>query len=195
MQLITEIAMAVSVRGRMFANKQCAELLGMLWKHSVLAGFYTKEIARLRRRNVEIAFLCGLLHDVGRAVLVNNCDRVLGKQEIALPLQLLIDAVEEQHLAAGALLAKEWKLPDQVAEAVACHHDPAAAKHFADMAMTVQLADLLAYAILPGPLAPPMTVEQLGKHPVLVGLNIYPDQFAALWQMRERAVLVAEGMA
>ena len=46
MQLITEIAMAVSVRGRMFANKTCAELLGTLWKHSILTGFFTKEIAR-----------------------------------------------------------------------------------------------------------------------------------------------------
>ena len=46
MQLITEIAMAVSVRSRMFGNAVCADLLAMLWKHSVLTGFYTKEIAR-----------------------------------------------------------------------------------------------------------------------------------------------------
>ena len=118
MQLITEIAMAVSVRGRMFANKTCAELLGSLWKHSILTGFFTKEIARARRRNVEIAFLCGLLHDVGKAVLVNNVDRVLGKNDLALPIAVLLEALDEQHIPAGTLLAREWKLPDQVAEAI-----------------------------------------------------------------------------
>lgn len=194
MQLITEIAMAVSVRGRMFANKACAELLGSLWKHSILTGFYTKEIARVRRRNVEIAFLCGLLHDVGKAVLVNNVDKVLGKNELGLPITELLDALEEQHIPAGALLAKEWKLPDQVAEAIRCHHDLASAKSFADMAMTVHLADALAHHVLPSMLAVPATEEQLRQHQVLVGLNLYPDQLDALLKMKERALMVAEGM-
>ncbi|MEN8165476.1 MAG: HDOD domain-containing protein, partial [Acidobacteriota bacterium] len=68
LQMITEIAMAVSVRGRMFGNPRCAELLAALWKHSVLTAWFTKEIARAHGHNVEVAFLCGLLHDVGKAV-------------------------------------------------------------------------------------------------------------------------------
>ena len=194
MQLITEIAMAVAVRGRMFANKSCAELLAALWKHSILVGFYTKEIARLRRRNVEIAFLCGLLHDVGKAVLVNNVDKVVGNAELGLPMAELLDALDQQHVAAGELLAKEWKLPDQVAEAIRCHHDIAAAGSFADMAMTVQLADAMAYHVLPSLLATPLTEAQLRQHAVLVGLNIYPDQLDALLKLKERALMVAEGM-
>ena len=193
-QLITEIAMAVSVRGRMFGNPACAELLAALWKHSVLTGFYTKEIARLRRRNVEIAFLCGLLHDVGKAVLLNNVDRVVGKHDLAIPVGELLAALDDQHLAAGVLLAAEWKLPDQIAEAIACHHDFDKAKRFADMAMTTFLADQLAHLIAPSCLAQPLTEEQLKAHPVLVGLNIYPDQCSALLQLRERALLVTEGM-
>ncbi|MBL8723207.1 MAG: HDOD domain-containing protein [Planctomycetes bacterium] len=194
LQLITEIATAVSVRGRLFGNPKCAELLAALWKHSVLTGFYTKEIARLRRRNVEVAFLCGLLHDLGKAVLLDNVDRVLGKQDLAIPVHYLLAAVHEQHLAAGALLATEWRLPEQIAEAIACHHDFAAAKHFQDMAMTVCLADLLSHHIAPGPFAEPPTAEALAAHPVLEGLNLYPDQFQELLQKRERALLVTEGM-
>src|SRR5690606_25449766 len=55
MQLTAEIAMAVSVRGRLFESDKCRKLLRELWRHSVLSGFFAKEIARLRRRNVEIA--------------------------------------------------------------------------------------------------------------------------------------------
>ncbi len=195
LQLITEIAMAVSVRGRMFANPACKELLGFLWKHSVITGFYTKEIARLRRRNVEIAFLCGLLHDVGKACLLNSVDKAIGKADMALSMDALLAALEHQHIAAGGLLAKEWKLPDQIAEAILCHHDPATATRFADMAMTVALADQLAHHVVPTRLAVPPTEEQLLQHPVLVGLNIYPDQLDGLLKMKERALLVTEGMA
>ncbi len=194
LQLITEIAMAVSVRGRMFANAECAELLAALWKHSVLTGFFTKEIARARRRNVEIAFLCGLLHDVGKAVLVNSVDRVLGKNKLELPISELLSALDEQHVAAGALLAKEWKLPEQVDEAIQCHHAYASAKRFGDMAMTVNLADSLAHLTAPTMLQAAPSEEQIRGHEVLVGLNLYPDQVEALLRLRERALAVTEGM-
>lgn len=194
MQLIMEIATAVAVRGRMFANPTCAELLGYLWKHSVLTAFYTKEIARLRRRNVEIAFLCGLLHDIGKAVLLNGVDKVLGKDELTLPVGYLLCAVDQQHVGAGVLLAKAWQLPDQITEAIACHHDVAAAKRFADMAMTVCLADQLAHFVAPTRLATPPTEAELRQHPVLLGLNVYPDHLTALLALKDRALLVTEGL-
>ena len=194
MQLITEIAMAVAVRGRMFANPTCADLLAALWQHSVLTGFYAKEIARMLRRNVEVAFLCGLLHDVGKAVLLNNVDKVLGKNELAVPVAELLAALHEQHVAAGRLLAKEWRLSEQVSEAIVCHHEPSQATRFADMAMTVALADDLAHFTAPSDLATPPDQERLRVHPVLVGLNLYADQLDQLVAMRERALSVTEGM-
>jgi putative nucleotidyltransferase with HDIG domain len=194
LQLITEISMAVSVRGRMFANPACAELLAALWRHSVLAAFYTKEIARQRRRNVEIAFLCGLLHDVGKAVLLSNVDRVVGKGDVTLPTGYLLAAVDEQHVAAGALLAAEWKLPDQILEAIVCHHEPEQAARFQDMAWTVCLADRLAHFVLPGPLAETPDEGELRRHPALAGLNLYADQVQELFDKRDRALLVTESL-
>lgn len=194
LQMITEIAMAVAVRGRLFANRTCADLLDELWKHSVLTGFFTKEIARLRRRNVEIAFLCGLLHDVGKAVLLAGADKLLGTAAPAWPTGALLAAVHQQHVPAGSLLAREWQLPDQIAEAIACHHDVAAARRFADMAMTVCLADQIAHFLAPDRLGETPTEEQVRQHPVLVGLNLYPDQLESLLQLKDRAMLVTEGM-
>ncbi len=193
MQVITDIAVAASVKARMFANPGCADLLAALWKHSVLAGFFTKEIARLRRRNVEIAFLCGLLHDIGKAVLLDNVDRVL-RSDQRPPQALLIRAVHEHHVEAGELLAAEWRLPDQIAEAIRCHHAFAAAGRFADMAMTVCLADLLSHHVAPSPFAEPPSAEDLARHPVLEGLNLYRDQFHELLGKRDQALLVVESM-
>lgn len=194
MQLITEIATAVAVRGRMFGNPRCAALLAALWKHSVLTGFYCKEIARLRRRNVEIAFLCGLLHDVGKAVLLNNVDRAMGRDGLDVPDEDVLAAVHEHHVAAGALLAREWKLSEQLVEAIECHHDHGSAKRFQDLAMTVAYADVMSHHIAPSVLQTPATEEQLRAHPVLVGLNLYTDHVSELFRMKDRALLVTEGM-
>lgn len=194
MQRITEIAMAVSVRGSLFGNPLCAQLLAELWRHSVVTAFYTKEIARLRRRNVEIAFLCGLLHDIGKAVLLHNLPAVLGGEATALDQQTLVEAVLEQHVAAGLQLAVAWRLPDQVAEAIGNHHEPAAAAHFQDLAATVALADLLGHEAAPGPFGAAPDLAELRRHPLLLTLNLYPDQLDGLLQQRERAVQLAEGM-
>ncbi|MFM1872798.1 MAG: hypothetical protein RL398_2220 [Planctomycetota bacterium] len=194
MQLIVDISMAVAVRGRLFGNKTCAELLATLWGHSVLTGFYTKEIARLRRRNVEIAFLCGLLHDIGEAVLLDNVDRVLGKHDLQLPVADLVAAVQEQHVDAGVLLAKQWKMPDQIVEAVQCHHDWEAAQSFRDMTMTVHLADMIAQSIKPSLDGVTVEEESVRMHPVIAGLNLYQDQLDELFGLRERALLVTESL-
>jgi len=194
MQLISEIATAVAVRGRMFSNPKCAALLTALWRHSVLAGFFSKEIGRARRRNVDIAFLCGLLHDVGKAVLLDNVDRVAGDGEIHVAEAELLAAVHEQHVAAGVVLARKWKLPEQIAEAMQCHHEPGTSTRFQDLALTVAFADALAHHTSPNVFAESLTEDQLRCHPVLAGLNLYPDQVTQLLELKQKALDVAEGM-
>ena len=194
LQLITEIAMAVSVKAQVFKPGRTQDLLADLWRHSVLVGFYTKEIARLRRRNVEIAFLCGLLHDIGKAVLLHNLDLEVGSVAGQLQIGDLAVALHEHHGAAGALLAREWRLPDQIVEAIVCHHDCEAAEHFQDMAMMVALADLLAHQLSPSDLDVCFAGAVLRDHPLLAGLNLYQDQLDQLLQLNQKALQVAEGM-
>ena len=45
-------------------------VLNQLWRHALASGAFAKEIARVRRLNVESAFLCGLLHSVGKPALL-----------------------------------------------------------------------------------------------------------------------------
>jgi len=192
LRVITDIATAVAVRGRMFASPVHADVLAALWKHSVLTAFFSKEIARLRRRNVEIAFLCGLLHDIGKAVLVNGVDRALAGH--AVSTDELHAALAEHHVAAGAMLAREWRLADQVVEAIECHHEPALAKRFQDVATTVAFSDALAHHVAPSALAAPMSEAALRAHPLLACLNLYADHVAQLLDMKERALQTVEGL-
>ncbi|MCR9245374.1 MAG: HDOD domain-containing protein [bacterium] len=195
LQLITEIATAVSVRGRMFGNPACAELLEELWKHSVLTGFFTKEIARMRRRNVDTAFMGGLLHDIGKAVLLDSVDRIVGKRALRIRVEDLQGAVREQYCSAGKMLAEEWQLPDQIREAIVHHQNWGDAPKYQDLAMTVCLADGVANYLVPNSHGDPVDLETLQRLPVLEKLNMYADQLDELVAMRERAELVTEGLA
>ena len=194
MRLIGEIAVAVAVRGRAFANETRAQLLAELWRHSVLTAFFTKEIARLRRRNVEVAFLCGLLHDIGKAVLLNNVERALGAADGA-SLDELLRVVHDQHVAAGGLLAAHWRMPTEVAQAIQCHDEPDRATNGVEMARSVCLANALANFVAPTRIGGSCDEATLRSHPVRLGLDLYPDQLDALLGMRARALQSAEDLS
>lgn len=191
LQLVTEVATAASMGARLTAGGARSELAADLWRHSVTTAFYTKEIARSRRRNVETAFLCGLLHDVGKAVLLAS----LTADDLRAPSEELCAALDEHHVAAGLELAEEWGLPEPVVASIRWHHAPESAVLHGDVAMTVCLADLLSHLASPGGLTAAPTEADLRCHDVLVGLNLYPDEVDRLLGLRDRAVEFAGGCA
>jgi HD-like signal output (HDOD) protein len=102
------------------------------------------------------AMLAGLLHDIGRLVLIREATgdtpRLAGLTRTrGLELCRLEEATfGTHHGLAGAYLLRLWGFPEQLASAVAWHHEPAAAPEPGLSALTlVHLADALAHP-LPG---------------------------------------------
>jgi hypothetical protein len=107
----------------------------------------------------------------------------------------LAQALHEHHTAAGGMLALEWRLPEQLGEAITCHHEFDRATRFADMTMMVCLGDLLSHmAVQPMPEWPRQTCEAVQHHPVISGLNLYPDQLAEVTARTEKILSVAEAV-
>jgi putative nucleotidyltransferase with HDIG domain len=162
----------------------------VLWEHSVAAAHFAKEIARVRRRNVESAFLCGLLHDVGKPVVLTLLDDAASQFKVRFSLPALYAAMQEFHLIAGVALAERWRLPVQVLEAVAFHHDYVAAPTCSEAVMQTCLADYLAYFVaLAGE---GLDEETLRELPVLEDLNLYPDELDALLRAQPRVSELVE---
>ncbi|MEM7203412.1 MAG: HDOD domain-containing protein [Planctomycetota bacterium] len=180
---LSELAVAVAVRGKVFASEgasSLAEHMAGLWRHAAAVGLFAQEIARQRRRNVESAFLCGLLHDVGRPVIL----AAAAKEHPDAGLPVLVSAMDNYHNVVGLRLAELWQLPPQVVASARWHHDWSQADGHVEAVMTVALADRLAHWAVPSG-DDAVTEDELRQLPVLEGLNLYPDEMEALLERRE----------
>ncbi|HEX7599372.1 MAG TPA: HDOD domain-containing protein [Polyangia bacterium] len=104
--------------------------LRKVWVHSVVTAIIAQEAARLARLDGEIAYTTGLLHNLGTLGLMSAYpDEYSRMLEVSNDfgfdlLQTERDLFEIDHCAAGAYLALDWHFPDQLAAAIATHHDP-----------------------------------------------------------------------
>jgi putative nucleotidyltransferase with HDIG domain len=188
MRTVREIAMLIACQARVFKVRGHEAKVREIFQHSLAAAFFGREIARLRRWNVEEAFLCGLLHDVGRPLLL----------QAAVDLSLepapgeLEQALDVLHERVGAMLADHWELPEAVALAMGMHHADPLAETTPRVAVQTALADVLAGFALG---RPGVTAESVLEHPALERLSLYPDDVRALIRRAGEAEVMARSLA
>jgi putative nucleotidyltransferase with HDIG domain len=105
-----------------------------LWRHSVLAAQSCQYLAKRCRGKLGITpdefYVCGLLHDLGKIVLLDSLKAkyvaVVQQSEAQnLPLHVLEQqALGFDHTDVGFTIATRWGLPDAIAHAIQYHHGP-----------------------------------------------------------------------
>lgn len=179
---LCDVALSVALRGRVFAGAGHAELLQPLWKHSAVSALWAREIARHRRRNVEGAFLVGLLHDVGKPVVLEAASQLARERDAAFGNEEAVAWMDELHASVGERLLTAWELPEWLVASTRYHHEPEAAEEHREEAATACLADLIAHWSVDGDAE---HGETLAAHPVLEDLGVYPEDLEALFSKRD----------
>jgi putative nucleotidyltransferase with HDIG domain len=125
----------------------------LLWEHSYKAAFYSYNLARnfLKSSMVtEDAYVCGLLHDLGKIVfstlhpdLLDKIQRL--KIEHTIPDKIFDSLLAGiNHTEIGAALAEKWNFPPALIAVVRYHHAPdTAPEETRALVSTVSLADLM----------------------------------------------------
>jgi HD-like signal output (HDOD) protein len=133
---------------------------------------FSQEIARVTRRNVEDAFMCGLLHDVGRPVILQALVAILAEQKLRISPSAVLLATGELHAQVGGTLAESWGLPEAVEMSIRHHHasSPPDA-HINSVRITALADELSRFAFEPAR----MPEAELRKHPALAPLELYPE--------------------
>ena len=123
-----------------------------VWDHSIAVAMLARDIVALTGGvdgDADVAYLAGLLHDVGKpvvAAMLLEVERQADKSRSSVSWltdgvwQSTIDAM---HRKVGVAIAKEWRLPDEVAAAIRdCSDYDAATRN--GVANVVRFANALA---------------------------------------------------
>ena len=102
----------------------------LLWRHSLGVATCARVLAEQTGINPDLAFTGGLLHDIGQ-LLMYTASPIYYLQALEQRHQqdLPIIAAERNvfgydHAQAGSTLAVNWKLPPEIVDAIAAHHEP-----------------------------------------------------------------------
>jgi putative nucleotidyltransferase with HDIG domain len=182
MSKVREIALAISMRTRVFDVKGFAQELALLFRHALATALFAEEVARMRRRNVEEGFLGGLLHDVGKPLVLQAILDAKGPaaREVQGSPEAVWALVRELHPVAGRALAASWKLPASLGDMIAGHHDLTSETPGVHV---IRFADDLAHFALADE---PMDRVALEQHPFTTALNLYPEDVETLLSHRDR---------
>lgn len=120
-------------------------------RHSLMCGLIAKELAGHAGESAETAFLCGVLHDIGKTILTD----LVGTYNISPEAKRAL--IREHHSEIGFLLAKEWGFSEEIQDVIRWHHTPEKAGAGDHLVGLIHVADVIANlgnkvgGILPGP--------------------------------------------
>jgi putative nucleotidyltransferase with HDIG domain len=126
-QTLRNIVMATAAQSFLTRKSKIAE---KLWSHSLAAALTARILSqRAGFKDSELAFLAGLLHDVGEMILLHGdpkgFERVL--EEVQQTKEPIVEKEKEMysfdHSSIGVALLDFWNIDTRIGEAVLCHHD------------------------------------------------------------------------
>ena len=149
---IRGVVTTVALLGAFPADSKTSFKLTSFWRHAIATALCARELAPFLKLNPEHAYTAGLLHDVGRLVLVT---RFQSQYEATMAYRAqqdcsMLDAeravLKIDHADVGHWLTKHWKFPDAMQQAVAVHHQvPSDA--IPSLGVALIAADVIAHAL------------------------------------------------
>jgi putative nucleotidyltransferase with HDIG domain len=143
---------------RMIRSSVRVGALRKVWIHSLVTALIAEEAARVTGLAADTAYTAGLLHNLGTLGLMSAYPEEYSRmlevtQEFGFDLlQTELDLFDIDHCLAGCYLAQDWDFPDELAAAIAVHHeDPVPQEISLDNVVKVnwRLSDALGYVAFP----------------------------------------------
>lgn len=117
----------------------------IFWQNSFRIAAISKWLARFCRQDGEIAFTCGLLHEIGDLLIMAEHPTQFVNIDNSVKLGGNRANMEKtlfgfNYCEVGAELANRWHFPEAIAASIAQHNDPFAAPTFSPNAALIFLA-------------------------------------------------------
>ena len=124
----------------------------ILWRHSVSVGAAAAVLAETAGTSVPHTFTAGLLHEVGKVVMVSSdaAAYTTAVQDAAILKRPVLETEKNQfgfdHTELGECLLKHWNLPPDITAGVRHHHQLQGAEPYERLAAVVHLGNAIVHA-------------------------------------------------
>lgn len=156
-------------------NKSMPFDYASFWRHSIGVAVCARILANLVRLSPDVAFISGMLHDIGQLALITAAPdefRMVINYRASHDCQIF-EAEQAvlgmDHAKAGAHLVRRWDFPPVICDAIEKHHMPdvAATSIMSDL---VHVSEVLSHALEIG--NEERTIPPLSDHAMLrLGIN------------------------
>lgn len=160
-------------------GKQHKLSIDKFWLHSFVCGMVARIIAKDLQVNPDIAFMGGVIHDIGKLLMLETFadDYPVDWMTNFSSKKMQHDELQMfsfTHDTVGGQLLKKWLFPENLIAAVACHHCPSEAAKEKRLAHIIQLADFLSFYCC--------NREALGNDDILTAVQGFLPELRSQWQ-------------
>jgi len=164
-----------------------------IWSHLLAVAVATSEICNYANmRGADDAFTCGLLHDIGKLILLRAdmplysglLDRAEEGEDIRVLEQ---EAFGFDHTELGASVANAWNLSPALAHMIRHHHDPTKASSGIAMVRFINIADRFVHLHSSG-----ANMFELFMYQSVIDLGLTQEMFDSIWEKITERLAVAE---
>lgn len=131
LKMVKNILYAIGTKNILASKVQYREF-AQIWNRSNRVAYYTRQIAnKLKPEVMDLAFIAGLIHELGKIVLlslgsknITLIEKLIGSGRIYNTTILEEIAIGISHSEIGALLGIKWKFPDSLIVAIRYQQKP-----------------------------------------------------------------------
>lgn len=153
MTTISEIAISAVLNAKLFNTPGYEDYAEAIWRQALATSLWAKEIASHCNVNVEVAFLAGLIHSIGRPAVLQTLIDVAAQRTLLLDDEIVHQLEEKYWLSVSQMIVIRWRMPALVIETIQHLETPSTDKEAGQLAAVVNMARYAAEAMLNDELA------------------------------------------
>lgn len=153
MTTISEIAISAVLNAKLFNTPGYESYAEATWQQALATSLWAKEIASHCNVNVEVAFLAGLIHSIGRPAVLQTLIDVAAQRTLPLDDEIVHQLEDKYWLAVSQMIVIRWRMPALVIETIQHLETPSTDKEAGQLAAVVNMARYAADAMLNDALA------------------------------------------
>ncbi len=190
-RMISQVAMSIIVGKNFFRTNSYKDIVQRLRLLSLISSQYAREISSNMNLNTEQLYLCGLIHNIGKPVIVQLVAQIDERSGGTLNEDQFDLLFDNYHIEIEELIAEKWNLPQMITSVALNYHQYDKIDEFQTEAAVINLADKLARLSIS---EDDTQRESLTTDPVVAFLGLSENDIIDLFEKREDIKEIANGL-